>query len=118
MCVSKEHPDELLSGSEFVPLPQAVNLRIDRYQLNNIPKSARKVDARLPAKGNSKSHGARPVHQIFFIIVWIRTSRLSIKKSLSTSTRQVFAMCVSKEQPDELLSGSETLHPSALFPEP
>jgi hypothetical protein len=33
---------------------------------------------RLPGKGNSNSHGARPVHQIFSMIKRIRTSRLSI----------------------------------------
>jgi len=31
----------------------------------------------------SNSHGARPVHLIITMIKWIRTSRLSIKKSLS-----------------------------------
>ena len=40
---------------------------------------SRKVDIRLPGKGNSNSHGARPVHQNHR---WIRTSRLSIKNSL------------------------------------
>ena len=44
----------------------------------------RKVDVRLPGKGNPKTHGARPVHPIITIIKWIRTSRLSIKNSLST----------------------------------
>ena len=34
-------------------------------------------------KGNSNSHGARPVHLIITMIKWIRTSRLSIKNSLS-----------------------------------
>jgi len=34
-------------------------------------------------KGNSKSNGARPVHLIITMIQWIRTSRLSIKNSLS-----------------------------------
>jgi len=43
---------------------------------------AGKVDVRLPSKGNSTSHGARPVHPIITMIKWIRTSRLSIKKSL------------------------------------
>ena len=42
----------------------------------------RKVDVRLPGKGNSNSHGARPVHLIMTMIKWIRTSRLSIKNSL------------------------------------
>ena len=41
------------------------------------------VDVRLPGKGNSNSHGARPVHLIITTIKWIRTSRLSIKNSLS-----------------------------------
>jgi len=43
----------------------------------------RKVDVRLPGKGNSNSHGARPVYQIISMIKWIRTSRLSIKNSFS-----------------------------------
>ena len=43
----------------------------------------KKVDIRLPGKGNSNSHGARPVHLIITMIKWIRTSRLSIKNSLS-----------------------------------
>ena len=33
----------------------------------------RKVDVRLPGKGNSDSHGARPVHLIITMIKWIRT---------------------------------------------
>ena len=40
------------------------------------------VGFRLSGKGNSDSHGARPVHQIISTIKWIRTSRLSIKNSL------------------------------------
>ena len=43
----------------------------------------RKVDVRLPGKGDSNSHGARPVHLIITMIKWIRTRRLSIKNSLS-----------------------------------
>ena len=42
----------------------------------------RKVDVRLPRKENLNSHGARPVHLIIKTIMWIRTSRLSIKNSL------------------------------------
>jgi len=41
------------------------------------------VDVRLPGKGDSNSHGARPVHLIITMIKWIRTSRLSINNSLS-----------------------------------
>ena len=44
---------------------------------------SRKVDEKLPGKENSNSHGARPVHLIIMMIKWIRTSRLSIKNSLS-----------------------------------
>ena len=44
----------------------------------------RKVDIRLPGKGDSNSHGARPVHQKYR---WIRTSRLSMKNSLSETTQ-------------------------------
>jgi len=43
-----------------------------------------KADVRLPGKGNSNSHGARPVHPIITKIKWIRTRRLSIKNSLYT----------------------------------
>ena len=43
----------------------------------------RKVDVRLHGKGNSNSHGARPVHSIITKIWWIRTSRYSTKNSLS-----------------------------------
>ena len=39
------------------------------------------VDTRLPGKGNSNSHGARPAHQTISMIRWIRTSRLLIKNS-------------------------------------
>jgi len=41
----------------------------------------RKVDVRLPGKGNSNSHSARPVHLIVTVIKWIRTSRLPINHS-------------------------------------
>ena len=51
-----------------------------------------KVDVRLPGKGNSNSHGTRPVHLIITMIKWIRTSRLSIKKSLSR--RSSLASCI------------------------
>ena len=38
---------------------------------------SRKIDARLPGKGNINAHGARPVHLIITMIKRIRTSRLS-----------------------------------------
>ena len=43
----------------------------------------RKVDVRLPPKGNSNSNCARPVHLIITMIEWIPTSRLSRKNYLS-----------------------------------
>jgi len=45
--------------------------------------ASRKVDLRLPGKGN----GARPIHLIITVIQWIRTSRLSIKNSLYAQGR-------------------------------
>ena len=51
--------------------------------LSRVVKYYRKVDVRLPGKGNSNSHSARPVHLIITTIKWIRTSRLSIQNSLS-----------------------------------
>jgi len=53
-----------LAGSEVVPAP-------------------RKIDVRLPGRGDSNSHGARPVHLIITMTKWFRTSKLSIKNSLS-----------------------------------
>ena len=41
---------------------------------------SRKIGIWLPGKGNSKSYGARPVHQIISVIKLIRTSRLSTKE--------------------------------------
>jgi len=43
----------------------------------------RKADIGLAGKGKLQSYGVRPVHQIISITKWIRTSRLSIKDSLS-----------------------------------
>jgi len=47
-----------------------------------LDSKGRVVDVRLPGKGNSNSHGARPAHLIITTIKWFRTSRLSIKNSL------------------------------------
>ena len=49
----------------------------------HVSYQTKKVDERLPGKGNSNSHGARLVHLIITMIKWIRTSRLSRKNSLS-----------------------------------
>ena len=44
-----------------------VNVRFDRPFLpldaGEVRRRTRKVDIRLPGKGNSNSHGARPVYQ-------------------------------------------------------
>jgi hypothetical protein len=50
------------------------------------PNSSRKVDGRLHGKGNSNSHGARPVLPIITMINRIRTRRLSTKNSLSSDS--------------------------------
>jgi len=60
---------------------------------------SRKVDVRLPGKGNSNSHGARPVHLIITMIKWIRTSRLSIKNSRSQVHAQDQAPSSPKQKP-------------------
>jgi len=48
-----------------------------------VGREPRKVDVRLPGKGDSNTLGARPVHLIITMIKWFRTSRMSIKNSLS-----------------------------------
>ena len=45
-----------------------------RQTLGVVPAAVRKKDVRLPVKGNSNSHGARPVHLITMMIELIRTS--------------------------------------------
>ena len=70
----------------------------------------RQVDVRLPGKGNSNSHGARPVHQIMSTIKWIGTSKLSIKESLPplqgahAQLAAFFAEDAAKFKPEELYS--------------
>jgi len=54
------------------------------------------VGVRLPGKANSNSHGARPVHLIITMMKCIRTSRLSIKNSLSL---QGHTVVISVHQP-------------------
>ena len=46
--------------------------------LAEVPTPPRKVDTRLPGKGNSNSYGARPVHQIISMIEWTRTSSFAM----------------------------------------
>ena len=61
----------------------------------------RKVDVRLPGKGNSNSHDARPVHLIITMIEWIRTSRLSIKRSLSLRVIRASGCVLLREVPGQ-----------------
>jgi len=68
-------------GLRVAGWPRGPGLSAEEYTFT------RKVDIRLPGKGNSKSHGARPVHLIITMIKWIRTSRLSMKNSLSLGLR-------------------------------
>ena len=51
--------------------------------LKRVNPAPRKGDVRLPGKENSNSHGARPVHLIITMMLWIRIRRLSIKNSLA-----------------------------------
>ena len=51
------------------------------------------IDVRLPGKGDSNSHGARPVRHIITMIKWIRTSRLSIKNPPPPGMRRLTAPC-------------------------
>jgi len=54
-----------------------IHLGLERLPvlLRRFDPAIRKVDVRLPGKGNSDSHGARPVHLIIMMIKWIRTWR-------------------------------------------
>ena len=53
------------------------------------------LDVRLPGKGNSTPYGARPVHLIISMIKWIRTSRLSSKRSALDTCLQSSPKCES-----------------------
>ena len=71
-------PNWLDSGQTFSPHSAQPRLFKESARI------PRKVDVRLPGKGNSNTHGARPVHLIITMIKWIRISRLSINNSLSS----------------------------------
>ena len=62
--------------------PMIYRLRVPRQSQLSEP-AFRKVDIRLPGKGDSNSHGARPVYYNIPMIKRIRTSRLSVKNSPS-----------------------------------
>ena len=59
----------------------------------------RNVDIRLPVKGNSNSHGARPVHQIISMMKWIWIYRLSIENSLSGGAHGCVVEAPSRDSP-------------------
>ena len=63
--------------------------------------TTRKVDIRLPGRDNSKYHGARPVHQIISMITCIRSTGLSIKKSLSA---KMTVRLITKVLPSQMLN--------------
>jgi hypothetical protein len=68
----------------------SLNSRLESNQEGDLEEHF-EVDVRLPENGNSNSHGARPVHPIITMIEWIRTSRLSIKNSLSVNLEERLA---------------------------
>jgi len=70
-----------------------------------------KVDVRLPGKGNSNSHGARPVHLIIEMIQWIRTSRLAIENSLSLEENFIVMhrICSSCSEEQQSITSNPTL---------
>ena len=99
--------DSRALSNEVMPVDDAGALRVGigflglvvlRSRLGN-QVTPRKVDIRLPGKGDSNSHGARPVHQIISMIKWIRTGRLSMKDSLFCTS---FAFCFASSTCDDL----------------
>ena len=58
--------------------------------------ASKKVDVRLPGKGNSTPHGARPVHLIITMIKWIWTSRLSIINCFSPLPTVIYVVHINQ----------------------
>ena len=75
----------MCSGSEAGSYLRLIDFVYQSTVGVRVIKTKKRVSAnfRLLGKGNSNSHGARPVHLIITMIKWIWTSRLSIKNSLS-----------------------------------
>ena len=75
----------MVKGRPAVPAPESrvrgFGVRVCRC------RGSRKVDVRLPGKGNSNFHGARPVHLIITMIEWIENSRLSMNDCLPIRLR-------------------------------
>ena len=76
----------------------------------------RKVDVRLPGRGNSNLHGARPVHLINTMIKWIRTSRLSIKNSLSDGDHRLEVRRGPQLHRHDLRGGPRPFHQKSTRP--
>jgi len=60
-----------------------LHTRIGGFGVRSSKEKDLVLDQVVPGKGNSNTHGKRPVHLIITIEKWLRTSRLSIKDSLS-----------------------------------
>ena len=73
-------------------------------------RRARKVDTRPHGKANSISHGARPVHQINSMIKWIRTSRLSMKNSMSSTRNRCEHASKAAQSYEEILRSQTSGH--------
>jgi len=86
VCVHLKHPRK--HPQVFLAYPGTMGADFIDYNVVDpiVLPNPGKVDVRLPGKGDSNSHGARPVHLIITMVKWIRTSRLSIKKSLPPSS--------------------------------
>jgi len=78
-----------VEGSGHPPSLRRVSRRFTAIPRSTCPK-VRKIDVRLPGKGNSKSRGERPVHLIITMIKWIRTRRVSTENYLSAPLGEGF----------------------------
>ena len=56
-------------NARFWPWLEPFLVRAFLHPLKVFPLRSRKIDVRLPGKGNSNSHGARPVHLIITMVV-------------------------------------------------
>ena len=76
----------------------------------------RKADVRLPEKGNSNSHGARPVHLFITMIKLIRTSKVEAHPELVTRPRRLVRILYgesasSSPQPKRAFSSTQPITP-------
>ena len=80
-CRARREQLETVEGLKLSKSPSAQkeDSKKEPMHMKGVQFPPRKVDVRLPEKGYSNSHGARPVHPIITMIKWIRTNRLSIE---------------------------------------